>query len=77
MSYYIGTKRAVNAYNKKVGKGMGLGKEGMATTMYDRPRKHPTKDLWAIVKHNGYDSLSRSLELVQELTEDWHEVEES
>lgn len=72
MSYYIGTLEDVTAYNERVGEGMGLGKEGMTTILYDTPRKHPTKELWVIEKHNSFED--DSMIQVEVLDAGWEEI---
>ena len=70
--WYIGTKTACEAYNERVT--LGLGFTGSVTANWSNVRRHPAKSLFAIIAHPGY--LDESLELVEELPEDWFLTEE-
>ena len=66
--YYIGTKNQVDYYNDKVGQGEDY---NPPTERWANPIHHPTESKWAIVKHNRY--THGSMELVDELTKDWYD----
>ena len=64
---YTGTKKQCEAYNDLVTAGEQY--QG-TTTHWANIRKHPTKDLWCIPKHDDYES---DLTLVDFLPADWFE----
>ena len=70
MSWYIGTREEVTAYNAKVNKAKAY--KGSITSNWANPRQHPDGSKWAIVAHSTEPDEESRLTLVEELTEDWN-----
>lgn len=66
--YLIGTKKQAEAYNAKATK--AIGHSGDSTKQWATPRKHPTKDKYAIQKAGNIEP-DNDMEQVQELSDDW------
>ena len=74
MSWYIGTREEVTAYNQKVNEAKAY--KGSITSNWANPRQHPDGSKWAIVVNASIDKDEESgLTLVEELTEDWTPIE--
>jgi len=74
MSYYIGTKTACEAYNKKVSDTLGF--NGSITIRWADVRRHPSKSLFAIIARSTIaPDEGASLRLTETLTEDWNETD--
>ena len=69
MSWYIGTREEVEAYNAKVNEAKQY--KGSITSNWANPRQHPDGSKWAIVAHSTEPDEQSRLTLVEELTEDW------
>ena len=67
--YLIGTKTQAEAYNQKATK--QIGHSGNSTQQWATPRKHPTKDKYAIQKAPGIEPDSQLTEK-EELPSDWY-----
>ena len=75
MKYYIGTKSACEAYDKKVSDNLGF--NGSITARWGDVRRHPSKSLFAIIAHSTIaPDEGASLRLTETLTEDWNEIEQ-
>ena len=75
MSYYIGTKSACEAYNKKVGNTLGF--NGSITTRWSDVRRHPAKSLFSVIAHASITpDEGANLKLVETLTPDWNETDQ-
>lgn len=74
MSWYIGTREEVTAYNEKVNEVKAY--KGSITSNWANPRQHPDGSKWAIVAHSIEPDEESSLRLVEELGEDWFTTEE-
>jgi len=70
MSWYIGTREEVTAYNEKVNEAKAY--KGSITSNWANPRQHPDGSKWAIVAHSTELDEESGLTLVEELTEDWN-----
>lgn len=66
---YIGTYNQVKYYLDKVNKAE---KYHGTTDKWANPVKHPSKDLYAIIKHEDYEH--GGMTLVDNLTADWFEM---
>jgi len=66
--YLIGSKENIQAYIAKVDNAEGF--TGNLTNTWGQPRKHPTKDLYAVPKNNSVQPDSQLTEK-EELPEDW------
>jgi len=69
MSWYIGTREEVMAYNEKVNEVKQY--TGGITSNWANPRQHPDGSKWAIIAHSTEPDEESGLTLVEELTEDW------
>jgi len=69
MAYLTGTKQQVTSYIDKVDKHEGF--TGNLTKSWAEPRKHPTKDLYAVPKNNSVQPDSDLTEKEQ-LPSDWY-----
>ena len=69
MSWYIGTREEVEAYNQKVNEAKAY--KGSITSNWANPRQHPDGSKWAILAHSTEPDEESGLTLVNELTEDW------
>ena len=73
MSYYIGTKTACEAYNKKVSDTLGFG--GSITSSWADVRRHPAKSLFSVIAHASITPDEGSgLKLVEQLDDTWNET---
>ena len=63
--YYTGTQEECLQYNAQVTAGENYSGQ---TVRWAIARKHPEQTLWAIVKHEDYES---EMELVDSLSADW------
>jgi len=66
--WLIGSKENTKSYIAKVDKQKGF--SGNITTTWAEPRKHPTKDVYAVQKNMGVEPDS-NLEEKEELPSDW------
>ena len=73
MSWNIGTREEVIAYNEKVNKAKAY--TGSITSNWANPRQHPDGSKWAIIAHSTEPDEESGLTLVEELTEDWTPIE--
>jgi hypothetical protein len=74
MSWYIGTREEVTAYNEKVNEAKAY--KGSITITWANARQHPDGSKWAIIAHSTEPDEESGLTLVEELTEDWNPIEE-
>ncbi len=69
MSWYIGTREEVEAYNAKVNEAKAY--KGSITVNWANQRQHPYGSKWSIIAHSTEPDEESGLTLVNELTEDW------
>jgi hypothetical protein len=70
MSWYIGTREEVEAYNEKVNEAKQY--KGSITSNWANPRPHPKDDYCCIIAKSGIEpDEESSLQLVEKLGEDW------
>lgn len=70
MSWYIGTREEVEAYNTKVNEAKQY--KGSITNNWANPRQHPEDDYCAIMANASVEpDEESSLQLVEKLGEDW------
>ncbi len=74
MSWYIGTREEVTAYNTKVNEVKQY--KGSITNNWANPRQHPDGSKWAIIAHATEPNEESSLQSVEALSEDWYPEEE-
>jgi hypothetical protein len=74
MSWYIGTREEVAAYNTKVNEVKQY--KGSITNNWANPRQHPDGSKWAIIAHATEPNEESSLQSVEALSEDWYPEEE-
>lgn len=66
--YLIGSKKDIEAYISKVDAYNGY--KGDTTATWGEPRKHPNKELYAVMKNNSVEPDSQ-LKEKEELPSDW------
>jgi len=70
MSWYIGTREELTAYNEKVNEAKAY--KGSITSNWANPRQHPDGSKWAIVANNSIEPQEESsLIFTESLSEDW------
>ena len=70
MSWYIGTREEVTAYNEKVNEVKAY--KGSITSNWANPRQHPDGSKWAIVANNSIEPQEDSNLIFEvQLSEDW------
>lgn len=67
MAFYIGTKTACEAYDKKVSNQLGF--KGSLTARWSDVRRHPSKSLFSVIAHATIEA--QGLTFKEELTPDW------
>jgi len=73
MSYYIGTKTACEAYDKKVSNQLGF--KGSLTARWSDVRRHPAKSLFSVIAYAKITPDEGSgLKLVEQLDDTWNET---
>ena len=69
MSWYIGTREEVTAYNEKVNEAKAY--TGSITSNWANPRQHPDGSKWAIVAHSTEPDEESRLIFTESLSDDW------
>ena len=70
MSWYIGTREEVEAYNQKVNEAKAY--KGSITSNWANPRQHPDGSKWAIVANNSIEPQEDSNLIFEvQLSDDW------
>ena len=70
MSWYVGTREEVEAYNQKVNEAKAY--KGSITSNWANPRQHPDGSKWAIVANNSIEPQEDSNLIFEvQLSEDW------
>jgi len=70
MSWYIGTREEVTAYNEKVNEAKQY--TGSITSNWANPRQHPDGSKWAIVANNSIEPQEDSNLIFEvQLSDDW------
>jgi len=73
MSWYIGTREEVEAYNEKVNEAKAY--KGSITSNWANPRQHPAKSLFSVIAHASITPDEGSgLKLVEQLDDTWNET---
>ena len=75
MSWYIGTREEVTAYNEKVNEAKAY--TGSITSNWANPRQHPDGSKWAILANNSIEPQEDSNLIFEvQLSDDWTPEEE-
>jgi len=75
MSWYIGTREEVEAYNQKVNESKQY--KGSITSNWANPRQHPDGSKWAIIANNSIEPQEDSNLIFEvQLSDDWTPEEE-
>ena len=75
MSWYIGTREEVEAYNEKVNEAKAY--KGSITSNWANPRQHPDGSKWAILANNSIEPQEDSNLIFEvQLSDDWTPEEE-
>ena len=70
MSWYIGTREEVAAYNEKVNEAKAY--KGSITSNWANPRQHPDGSKWAIAANNSIEPQEDSNLIFEvQLSDDW------